>query len=107
MAGFDLLSNYQLTMAALVLLLLTGLIRPLSVPVALPEGRSQRSEIRDQQSESVPPRNSPALVQALGEIFATIRLANTLMDLAGLVDPLLRVEIETGAVISRGNDPQT
>jgi hypothetical protein len=29
-AGFDLLSNYQLAMAALTLLLLTGLVRPLS-----------------------------------------------------------------------------
>jgi hypothetical protein len=35
-AGFDLLSNYQLTVAILVMLLLTGLVRPLSQPVSVP-----------------------------------------------------------------------
>lgn len=35
-AGFDLLSNYQLTVAILVMLLLTGLVRPFSQPVSVP-----------------------------------------------------------------------
>jgi len=40
-AGFDLLSNYQLTMAILVMLLLTGLVRPLSQPVPAPAAAPQ------------------------------------------------------------------
>jgi hypothetical protein len=52
-AGFDLLSNYQLTVAILVLLLLTGLVRPLSQPVLAPtpqvEIRNQKSEISGQK----------------------------------------------------------
>jgi hypothetical protein len=53
-AGFDLLSNYQLTMAILVMLLLTGLVRPLSQPVPAPAAAPQPApieEIRNQKSE--------------------------------------------------------
>ena len=52
-AGFDLLSNYQLTMAILVMLLLTGLVRPLSQPVPAPAAPQPApiEEIRNQKSE--------------------------------------------------------
>jgi hypothetical protein len=46
-AGFDLLSNYQLTLAILVMLLLTGLVRPFSQPVAVPAAAVQKLEIRN------------------------------------------------------------
>jgi hypothetical protein len=51
-AGFDLLSNYQLVVAALTMLLLTGLVRPLSAaPVAPP--------VRRPQPAAEPPRPEP------------------------------------------------
>lgn len=45
-AGFDLLSNYQLTVAALTLLLLTGLVRPLSTAT---DASYQPSAVRSHQ----------------------------------------------------------
>jgi hypothetical protein len=50
--GLDLLTNYQLTMAALTLLLLTGLLRPLSTPlVALAEVSPPQAISSKQPSE--------------------------------------------------------
>lgn len=46
-AGFDLLSNYQLTVAILVVLLLTGLVRPLSQPVPAPAPVARKLETRN------------------------------------------------------------
>ncbi len=50
-AGFDLLSNYQMTVATVTVLLLTGLIRPISLQPSLGEVRKQPPVSSTQKSK--------------------------------------------------------
>jgi len=46
--------------------------------------------------------DAPALGQLHGEVFGSIRPASTLVEVSGLIDPALRVEIEADAVAGSG-----
>lgn len=45
--------------------------------------------------------DTEAVLEAHGEVFADVRPAATLVQVAGLIDPAMRVEIEATAVVSR------
>lgn len=44
--------------------------------------------------------DADAVLEAHGEVFATVRPAATLLQVAGLIDPALKVEIEATAIVT-------